>query len=424
MNQRISTSLAVSLCALLLFVEVGFTQKKNPTVYPYGGVPDKSRGVPDKSRMEDWMNKPPLNFNRVAYFWRATFDSLAYFIEATFDSLAYFSGATFDSLADFNGATFDDAAYFGRATFDNAAYFREATFDDAAYFTQATFDSLAYFIEATFDSLANFNGATFDDAANFSGAKFANVADFVQAHFGRIVILTGTDFRQGVDFRQTYFDSVEIIHLENIIFPEGELRFYWHQFQGKDSLRIRIRNPPADSLKQEHYNRIEIIYHQLRDNFLAQEDKGSADAVIMYELGWQKKKILGEFWWKMYGFFFGWGYQPWRFLLFVVLPVVIIFALVWYFVYYDVLQNAIFKRDISKELGSQQGSKLLKAWHAIFFSFSVLLGVRFKKEWLIKRHNYLFWVTCQWGIGIGLFVTFALLAKGARFGFIRDLLGF
>ena len=81
----------------------------------------------------------------------------------------------------------------------------------------------------------------------------------------------------------------------------------------------------------------------------------------------------------------------------MVLPIVIIFALVWYFVYYDVLQNAIFKRVISTELGPQ-GSKLLKAWHAIFFSFSILLGVRFKKEWLIKHHNYLFWVTLQWDL--------------------------
>ena len=38
MNQRISTSLAVGFCALLLFAEVGFAQKKNPTVWPYGGM--------------------------------------------------------------------------------------------------------------------------------------------------------------------------------------------------------------------------------------------------------------------------------------------------------------------------------------------------------------------------------------------------
>ena len=32
-------------------------------------------------------------------------------------------------------------------------------------------------------------------------------------------------------------------------------------------------------------------------------------------------------------------------------------------------------------------------------------------------------VTAEWLLGIGLIVTFALLVKGARFGFIRDLLG-
>jgi len=33
-------------------------------------------------------------------------------------------------------------------------------------------------------------------------------------------------------------------------------------------------------------------------------------------------------------------------------------------------------------------------------------------------------VSFEWLLGIGLIVTFALLVKGVRFGFIRDLLGF
>ena len=83
MNQRISTSLAVGLCALLLFAEVGLAQEKekNPTTYPYGGAPDKSR-------MAAWMNKPPLNFKRRADFSWAAFDKEADFGGATFDSIA------------------------------------------------------------------------------------------------------------------------------------------------------------------------------------------------------------------------------------------------------------------------------------------------------------------------------------------------
>jgi len=66
----------------------------------------------------------------------------------------------------------------------------------------------------------------------------------------------------------------------------------------------------------------------------------------MYELGWQRKEILGEFWWKMYSFFFGYGFQPWRFLVFVVVPLILLFAVLWYVRYYDVLQNVVFKSEL------------------------------------------------------------------------------
>ena len=66
MNQRISTSLTVGFCALLLFAEVGIAQEQNPTVWPYGGAPDQSR-------MTASLYKPPLNFDREADFIGANF---------------------------------------------------------------------------------------------------------------------------------------------------------------------------------------------------------------------------------------------------------------------------------------------------------------------------------------------------------------
>ncbi len=64
-------------------------------------------------------------------------------------------------------------------------------------------------------------------------------------------------------------------------------------------------------------------------------------------------------------------------------------------------------------------------------SAAVLFGIRFKKEWskvcpdnILGRKTFIYCVTFEWLLGIGLIVTFALLVKGARFGFIRDLLGF
>ena len=63
MTQRISTNLIVGLCVLLFFAEVGFAQKKNPTVYPYGGVPDKG------PRVDGIIIGLSLNFKRPSVQW-------------------------------------------------------------------------------------------------------------------------------------------------------------------------------------------------------------------------------------------------------------------------------------------------------------------------------------------------------------------
>ncbi len=61
----------------------------------------------------------------------------------------------------------------------------------------------------------------------------------------------------------------------------------------------------------------------------------------------------------------------------------------------------------------------------LFFSTSVLLGVRFKKEWIEKIDRaFLWWVTAEWLIGIGLYVAFVALVKSNEFGYVKGLLGF
>ena len=74
---------------------------------------------------------------------------------------------------------------------------------------------------------------------------------------------------------------------------------------------------------------------------------------------------------------------------------------------------------------------LTRYWHSLFFSTSVLLGIRFKKDWIkvfpedmLGSKSYIRLVTFEWTLGIMLFVVFALLVKAIRFSFIKDLLGF
>lgn len=188
----------------------------------------------------------------------------------------------------------------------------------------------------------------------------------------------------------------------------------------------------------------------------------------MYELGQQRGKIKDEFWWRVYGFIFGYGYQPWRFLL-IVITVALIGAYWYYLKYYPVL--AVILNNADKEIGiesifranaevkaaekkiriiklgrfikafefydhskiSRHISSLYRFWHAVFFSFSVLLGIRWKKEWSDVRYRmeglygaqtFLRFVTCEYLLGLCLYVIFAILVKGSRFEYIKGLLGF
>lgn len=76
---------------------------------------------------------------------------------------------------------------------------------------------------------------------------------------------------------------------------------------------------------------------------------------------------------------------------------------------------------------------LTRCWHTAFFSASVFLGLRFKKEWTKPAdhdvvpgdgESFIYVVTFEWLLGIGLIITLAVLAKGVRLSFIKDLLGF
>lgn len=162
-----------------------------------------------------------------------------------------------------------------------------------------------------------------------------------------------------------------------------------------------------------------------------------------------------------------WGYQPWRFLIFVVLPLILVFACIWYWFYYEIVMGVVDNRIDQKYasrndkphfsqreihlFGSKKGLfppiefkvydhptssfgtvSLLRYWHVTFFSASVLLGIRIKKEWIqiipptsrLGQKSFIIMMSIEWLLGIGLYVAFAVLVKGSRFEFIKGLLGF
>jgi hypothetical protein len=105
--------------------------------------------------------------------------------------------------------------------------------------------------------------------------------------------------------------------MEELRFPDGTLEVYWDQIEGDSWPKIQL----SESFGGAHddYNRLVLIYQKLRDNFLVQGKKAEADDV-MFELGWQKQIVLEEPLQIIYGWFFGYGYKPWKYLLCLVVP--------------------------------------------------------------------------------------------------------
>ena len=245
----------------------------------------------------------------------------------------------------------------------------------------------------------------------------------IRAIFKGKIRLQNATFRHGVDFRTSDFNLVSQIDLENCYFPEGRLYIYWDQIKMRDDFRITVDTLVGET-REDHYNRLSIIYNRLKENFLVQGDKSSADAV-MYELGYRRDTISTEILWKCYGWFFGYGYQPWRFLLYIVFPGIFVFASLWYYHYFEALQNVIFKENIeAAKVIQTEVSEFDKIWYSVLFSFSVLLSIRFRREWVVHYRQFLYWVTFEWILGIGLYIIFALLIRSSRFDYIKGFLGF
>lgn len=152
--------------------------------------------------------------------------------------------------------------------------------------------------------------------------------------------------------------------------------------------------------------------------------------------------MLGGFLQWVYGFFFGYGYQPWRYALLVVFPIIVAFA-AWYHYFYFPIFAPIVDRTIPEGLGATQHEIRIRRhvlnyypsrlsdipiprriFLALFFSLSVLLAFRFKRDWLTKNARFFNIVVLQYFVGLLLYFSFIYYARGAYIETVRSILGF
>jgi len=361
---------------------------------------------------------------------------------ATFKSPVVFVGARFYSVEDTMFDFFYSIMIIEESEFYEGVTFDLCDFNLTTHLNRLNFNRYAGFTNNSFNKDVVFRECNFRAYVNFKQTDFNSSVEFQQVAFYDALNLYKTKFSKGVDFRRCNFDSIKVIIFEKIQFPIGKLYLNWKQIKMRDQPIISITTDSTGV--SDEFNRLENIYFLLRDNYLAQGDKSSADDVN-YELELRRDMMFSDLLHSLYGIWMGYGYEPWKYLFFLVIPIIFIFSIVIYLSSYATIYkilNNITEQDrfeISKikrkfwipsyKVNSpdfRYGAipALTRFWHSIFMSSSLLLGLRFKKEWIHKwDKKFLAIATAEWILGIALYVAFALLIQSFRFDFIKGIFG-
>lgn len=111
-------------------------------------------------------------------------------------------------------------------------------------------------------------------------------------------------------------------------------------------------------------------------------------------------------------------------MVFLVVPLIFLFAFL--LVPHRETVAAILDDDIRKGTIPQTSvSRTARVAHLLFFSTAVLLGIRFKQEWIQPANTpFVLLVAAEWALGIALYIAFFALVKTSGFAYVKGLLGF
>jgi len=304
---------------------------------------------------------------------------------------------------------------------------------------------LVSFNNSIFNKKTVFDSSTFRGSASFRNCKFMEIPRFSRISFYDTLDLTSTSFERGIDFRRCNFDSVKKVIFEGTDYPIGKLMIEWDDIKERDEFVISLDTLKSDA--KDEFKRLVQIYEKLKYNYLEQGNKNSADKVS-YELETRKQELIKGVWHGIYGLIFGYGYDPLRYIG-LVLIIMLYFAWRLYKKHYktvfEIMDKGLDKENPTIErkynlirlpiyyqnfTGVKKEDEWIKLsfltifWHTVFMSTSLLIGLRFKRNWIHKYdRKFLRLATIEWFLGVGLYIGFIILVKGQRFEFLKGIFG-
>ena len=221
-----------------LFCTISYSQQRDISIWPYGGVPQVNRPQVYDFALE--RSTFPL------LFLSASFDDIAFmsnigFTQSIFKGNSSFKKTKFEKLARFDKVIFDSVAIFQDAEF-NEAIFESVQFKNKADFFRAKFNGPAYFF-AKFDSTARFRVAKFDSSVDFLNANFMGSAFFGDGECRGRASFRHAIFHQKADFNSYRFISTVDFEASGVL---GETKFYNAKFYNDIDFKNAFLNGKVD----------------------------------------------------------------------------------------------------------------------------------------------------------------------------------
>jgi hypothetical protein len=335
----------------------------------------------------------------------------------------------------FNGTQLHGETTFTRVHFAVDGLFYNADFHGPTSFRRPSGNALKFAGGTVFHEnlwFANpevsetiFNGVTFDGAVTIAGQ---NIRDFLfddctfarpprleRAQFAGTLSFANSTFKEGLDLRFTDLSKTKRVVLAGIEIDPRDLRVSWSSLRGKLDVD-RDKNPDI------WFPHLEASYRLVAAALEAHDNEDDAERAL-HELEVRRQKELGGFWHGLHGLVLGYGYEPWR-VVFVILPLIALFALL--LIPHRATVAAILDADIKNGAVPQASvTRSARVAHLLFFSTAVLLGIRFKQEWIQPSNTpFVLLVAAEWAIGIALYIAFFALVKTSGFAYVKGLLGF
>lgn len=249
------------------------------------------------------VSRVPIYFRKKVDFHDATFLGDIDFRSAVFESEAIFFSTVFEGKADFSGATFHQSAYFCNAKFNGQAYFNNATFHATADFWEATFAGTAWFAIAKVLGSLRFLATRFDGTPLSLFFGIVNLEHPEAVSFEHVDLsrasLTGTDMSRvrlvGVDWGRSVQGKKGVHPLARLwdsIKPRQRLLLYDHRHLLE---RMKLQTDDQRSMK-EQYDRLELLYRQLRINLEASKQEVEAGEFYIGEMEMRRLNPGGSLW--------------------------------------------------------------------------------------------------------------------------------